>query len=225
MELLKNWGSEEWSAVAAIVSAAFAIAAFVYTWKSNRESEERQEAMADAASRSAAAAEGSKVAADVSADAARRAVSIQEAQHTHSRAATLHIYDGRTYVIPPTDQVIGTYLPVRFKVKNIGGAEAFSLLPSFDSEIGLKPSRSTKGSLLPQEEAEFGGDIDRSKALELPKPSRATFRLAYQDSSGRHELEAVFELTFEVNTQIPAPIVYMAVDGKPCQNYTNDTSG
>ena len=189
---MDSWGSEQWSALATVAGAIVTFLALLHAWKTNRDSEKRQEAMEDAAERSAAAAEGSKVAAEVSADAARRAVSIQEAQHTHSRTATLHIYDGTTYIVTPSHQVLVEYFPVRFKVKNIGGSEAFNLSPSFESEIALKSSPPKKRSLSPQEEAEIGGDIDRSTALKVPNPSPVTFRLAYQDASGRHELEAVF---------------------------------
>lgn len=224
VEWLKDWGSEEWSTFGAVISAVIAFAALGYAWKTNRASEQRQGEMAALAARSASAAEGSMeaarrsaVASEDSAEAAKRALNIQEAEHFHSKKANLQILRAVTSIRRDIEGVVvmGGPPAFHFTLKNIGGSEAFDIVPSIKSDFGMTTPKRHKKNIPPMEEAPFGGSIERAKALRAPKPSMVTFRLSYHDASGRHDLDAVFSLTFELGKEHPADIVSVMLDGEP----------
>lgn len=199
MEWPWEWGWT-WSGVGAVVGILIALGSLAVSVRSYR-----------ASARSAMASEAS-------ADAAKRAVAIQEAEHLHSKVANLEILRPYTLVQDDimNDGVINlSRPPFHFSVKNIGGSEAFDLVPSLESDSGLQLSRNTVRKIGPLEEQAFAGSIEGRRALNAPIPIVATFHLQYRDASGAHTLEADFELIFELGKNHPASVVSVMLDGEP----------
>lgn len=83
-----------------------------------------------------------------------------------------------------------------------------------EPDLGLKLVRASK-KIGPSEQKAFGGTVARVRGQIPPKIYVATFRLSYQDASGRHDLEAVFELSFDLVKRIALEPTSVLLDGEP----------
>lgn len=160
------------------------------------------------------ASERSAKASEESADAAKRAVAIQEREHLQAQTANLRILRAHTYIHMENEgvQYFGAPPVFRFVLRNVGGSEAFDLEASAAS--ALKFTVATDASTVaPSEEVFFACHAARIQILNFLTPLQLTFSLAYRDTLGTHQLEAVFELEFEIGMYITASIESVSLDG------------